>query len=569
MPRQILFVAVSVILIALATRAVEAQTSSHRKASVSTSTRLPSAAFAALETIDPERIRAHVRFLSHDLLEGRGTGQRGGDIAAEYIATQFALYGLKPAGDSGTYMQKVPLVGVTTLPDTTYSVVPQHGDAMNLKFLDDWVGFDETQQTSSDINADIVFVGYGIEAPEYKWDDYKDTDVKGKVLLMLVNEPPSDDPTFFKGKALTFYGRWVYKYLEAARKGAVGVMLVHKTEMASYGWDVVRNSNSGEKSFLKAEGQPKLKVQSWIQLSVAQKLAQASGMDLDKMMADARSTNFHPVALPLKLHAHIASKVRPFESNNVIATLSGSDKNLKSQAVIYTAHYDHLGVRPDMPGDNIYNGADDNATGCAILLELARAYGQSAQEPRRSIIFASVTAEEQGLLGSEYLGQHPPIPAGSITLDLNYDDVKPLGAPQEVEVSGAERTTFYPNVQAMAKDFRLTIRPDARPEAGHYYRSDHFSLARVGIPAFSINEGMKFKGHDEAWGLEQDREYTAKHYHQPSDEYHPEMDFTADAAMARFGFALGWEAASMQKMVGWQKNDEFAPAREKSQAGAP
>src|SRR6516162_2423687 len=214
--------------------------------------RLSSAAFAAMETIDPERIRAHVRFLSHDLLEGRGTGQRGGDIAAEYMATQFALYGLKPAGDSGTFMQKVPLVGVTTLPETTYSVVPQHGDAMNLKQLDDWVGFDETQQTSSDIDADIVFVGYGIEAPEYKWDDYKGTDVKGKVLLMLVNEPPSDDPNFFKGKALTFYGRWVYKYLEAARKGAVGVMLVHKTEMASYGWDVVRNSNSGEKSFLKA-----------------------------------------------------------------------------------------------------------------------------------------------------------------------------------------------------------------------------------------------------------------------------------------------------------------------------
>jgi Zn-dependent M28 family amino/carboxypeptidase len=220
-----------------------------------------------------------------------------------------------------------------------------------------------------------------------------------------------------------------------------------------------------------------------------------------------------------------------------------------------------------MPGDNIYNGAQDNATGCGILLELARAYSQAAQKPRRAIIFASVTAEEQGLLGSEYLGKHPPIPAGKITLDLNYDDVKPLGAPEEVEVSGAERTTFFPVVQATANEFRLEIRPDARPEAGHFYRSDHFSLARVGIPSFSINEGMKFKGHDEAWGIQQDQEYTAKHYHQPSDEYHPEMDFTGDAAMARFGFALGWEAANMPHLIGWQKGDEFEPARQKSQSG--
>src|SRR5215471_17667031 len=302
MPRKTLFVAVSVIFIALATRAVVGQTSSHRKTSVSTSTRLPSAAFAALETIDPERIRAHVRFLSHDLLEGRGTGQRGGDIAAQYMATQFALYGLKPAGDSGTYMQKVPMMGVTPDSATTFSFVTS-GKSTDLKVLDQYVAYDQTQQLKSDVDADIVFVGYGVEAPEYKWDDYKGTDVKGKVLLMLVNEPPSDDPNFFKGKALTFYGRWVYKYLEAARKGAVGVMLVHKTEMASYGWDVVRNSNSGEKSFLKAEGQPKLKVESWIQQSVAQKLAKASGMDLDKMMADARTTAFYPVTLPLKLRA--------------------------------------------------------------------------------------------------------------------------------------------------------------------------------------------------------------------------------------------------------------------------
>jgi len=248
----------------------------------------------------------------------------------------------------------------------------------------------------------------------------------------------------------------------------------------------------------------------------------------------------------------------------VLAMLPGSDSRLRSEAVMYSAHYDHLGIRPDMPGDNIYNGADDNATGCGILLEIARAYGQAVEKPRRSIFFASVTAEEQGLLGSEYLGKHPPIPAGKITLDLNYDDVPPLGSPEEVEVSGAERTTFYHAVQATAKDFRLAIRPDAHPEAGHYYRSDHFSLARVGIPSFSINEGMKYRGHDEAWGLAQQEEYTQKHYHQPSDEYHPDMDFTGDSAMARFGFALGWEAASQQKLVGWEKGDEFEAARLKS-----
>ena len=528
------------------------------------SVRLPSTAFAAMETINPEHIRWHVRFLSHDLLEGRGTGQRGGDIAAEYIATQFAEYGLKPAGENGSYLQKVPLVGITTLPQTQFVLLPKQGPSMDLKPLDEYVAYDQTQQAQSDVDAEIVYVGYGIEAPEYNWDDYKGVDVRGKVLLMLVNEPPSDDPKFFKGKALTYYGRWTYKYEEAARKGAVGVILIHKEDMASYPWEVVRNSNSGEKSYLKLEG-PALKVASWVQLDVAKKLVAGSGMDIDKMMTDARSREFHPVNLGAKLRTHIVSKVRNFESNNVLATLPGSSRNLKDEAVLYTAHYDHLGIRPEMPGDNIYNGAADNATGCGILLELARAYSVAKDRPGRSLIFAAVTAEEQGLLGSEYLGKHPPIPAGKITLDLNYDDVQPLGAPEEVEVTGAERTTFYPWVQATAKDFRLTIRPDARPEAGHFYRSDHFSLARVGIPSFSINEGMKFKGHNEAWGLAQNKEYTEKRYHQPSDEYHSEMDFVGDAAMARFGFALGWEAASFSKLIGWQKGDEFEAARAKSQ----
>jgi Zn-dependent M28 family amino/carboxypeptidase len=528
--------------------------------------RLPGAAFAALQKIDPERIRAHVRFLSHDLLEGRGTGQRGGDISAEYIGTQFALYGLKPVGDNGTYLQKVPMVGITPAAETVFSLVSSKGTT-DLKPLEQYVAYDQTQQPQSDVDADIVYVGYGIEAPEYTWDDYKGTDVRGKVLLTLVSEPPSDDVNFFKGKALTYYGRWTYKYEEAARKGAVGVILIHDTEMASYPWEVVRNSNSGEKSYLKLDGSPKLKVASWVQLEVAKQMAASAGMDLNKMMANARSRDFHPIALPVRLKAHMVSKIRPFESNNVLAMLPGSDRKLRDEAVLYTAHYDHLGIRPDMPGDNIYNGANDNATGCGILLEIARAYSEAAARPRRSILFASVTAEEQGLLGSEYLGKHPPIPAGKIALDLNYDDVPPLGSPEEVEVSGSERTTFYPVIEAMAKTFRLTIRPDSRPEAGHYYRSDHFSLARVGIPAFSINEGIKYKGHDAAWGLQQAEEYTSKHYHQPSDEYHPSMDFTGDAAMARFGFALGWEAASLTRLVGWQKGDEFEAARMKSSDG--
>ncbi len=528
--------------------------------SQTTSRRLPGTAIVAMQAIRPENIETHVRFLSDDLLEGRGTGQRGGDIAAEYIAAQFALYGLKPAGDKGTYMQKVPMVGITPGADTRFTLVPANGKKFDLKPLDEYVAYDQTQQPASDIDAEIVYVGYGIDAPEYNWDDYKGVDLKGKVLLMLVNQP-ADDPKLFHGKALTYYGRWTYKYEQAARKGAVGAILIHKTDMASYGWEVVRNSNSGEKSFLKLDGAPKLKVAAWIHLDVANKLAKSAGLDLDKMMSDARSRDFKPVPLNVRLTAHMASKIRPFESNNVIAVLPGADKKLKDEAVMYTAHYDHLGIRPDMPGDNIYNGAMDNATGCGILLELARTYAQGAQKPRRSIFFASVTAEEQGLLGSEYLGKHPPIPANKIQLDLNYDDVKPLGSPEEVQVAGAERTSFYSVVQALATEFRFTIRPDARPEAGHFYRSDHFSLARVGIPAFSINEGMKFKHHDEAWGLAQDADYTKNHYHQPSDEYHPGMDYTSDAAMARFGFALGWEAANQSTQVTWKKGDEFEKAR--------
>jgi Zn-dependent M28 family amino/carboxypeptidase len=527
---------------------------------------LPASAQKAMNAIDAEKIRASVKYLSDDKLQGRGTGQKGGDMAADWLAAQFKSYGLVPAGDGDTYFQNIRFFGVTTDPkQTQFSFVPKSGAPIALKFADDYVANDQTHSEKSEIDAPLVYVGYGIQAPEYNWDDYKGVDVKGKVLLMLVNEPPSDDPNFFKGRALTYYGRWTYKYEEAARRGAVGVVLIHKTEMASYGWEVVRNSWGGESSLLEEEKDPKLKSAGWIQLDVARKLAQSMGMDLEKMLQDANSRSFKPVELPVRVKETIVSHVRSFASRNVVGKVKGSDPQLAQQAILYSAHYDHLGIHPDEPGDNIYNGASDNATGCGVLLELARAFASADQKPKRTILFAAVTAEEQGLLGSKYLGEHPPVPAQNISLDLNYDDIDPVGEPQQLVVSGAERTSVYPLVQKIAKDFELAIQPDNHPEAGHYYRSDHFSMARVGVPAFSVNEGALFKGHDLAWGEEQQRDYVAHRYHQPTDEYRADMDFTGDAKMARFGLALGWEAANQADLAGWQSGDEFEKARKGTQ----
>jgi Zn-dependent M28 family amino/carboxypeptidase len=518
---------------------------------------------SVIEMPDAEKIRAHVKFLASDLLEGRGTGQRGGDIAAEYIATQFALDGLKPAGDDETYFQNVPMVGVKTLPSTSFTLSPANGDAVTLKNLDEFVTNNESQAERTEIDAPIVFVGYGIKAPEYNWDDYKNYDLRGKVALLFVNEPISDDPKFFKGKALTYYGRWTYKFEETARRGAVATLVIHRTDLASYGWEVVRNSWGTERSYLKRDATPRVQAASWIQVEVAKKLVAMGGLDLDKLFQQAQSRDFKPIELPVRLKTHVASELRPFISRNVIAKVPGSDAKHSDEAVLYTAHYDHLGITPEAKGDNIYNGAVDNATGCGILLELARAWSLAKPQPSRSILFAAVTAEEQGLLGSEYLGKHSPVPPGKVSLDLNFDALAPLGDPEEVEVGGAERTTFYPAVESLAKLFGMGIRPDSRPEAGHYYRSDHFSLARVGIPSFSVGEGLKYKGHDAAWGEAQAQDYVEHHYHQPSDEYRPEWDFAGLAKMARFGFLLGQNAAMAPGLQGWQAGDEFEPARKR------
>ncbi len=532
---------------------------------------LPPAARAAAASIDPEKIRAHVRFLSLDLLEGRGPGKRGSELAAEYIATQFALAGLQPAGANGTYFQPVPLYAVHTDEDKTkFAFVPSGGQPIDLAYSTQIVSKDETGQTTADIDAPIVFVGYGIHAPEYNWDDYAgsggaDIDLHGKIALVIVNEPPSDDVKFFKGKALTYYGRWTYKYEEAARRGAVGVLIMHRTDLASYPWDVVRNSQAVEKSYLEGDPAATLRAAAWIQHDVAQHLFTLAGLgDLDQAIdAAGRRGAFHAVELSVRLRAHVESTVRRYISSNVVGRVPGVSHS--GNAVLYTAHYDHLGIDPNAKGDKIYNGAADNGTGCGILMELARAFAQSATPPPHDVYFASVTAEEQGLLGSQYLGMHPPVPAAQFALDLNYDMLLPIGVPLSADLHGAERISFWPTVQAVAKSFDLQLLPDPMPMAGHYYRSDHFSLARVGIPAFSVDQGELFEGHDPAWGHAQSEDYVAHHYHQPSDEYHADWDFRGNAKLARFGFVLGWLASEQPKPVEWLPGDEFEAARKASE----
>jgi Zn-dependent M28 family amino/carboxypeptidase len=516
---------------------------------------------AAMQGISPDRIRAQTRFLADDLLEGRGTGTRGGDIAAHYIATQFALYGLQPAGDDGGYLQRVDFTGVQTEDGTTASLIPAHGAPADLTRGADYVVSNQTQTDAVDVDAPVVFVGYGIDAPEYRWDDFKGVDVKGKVIMVIVNEPPSTDPKFFAGETMTYYGRWTYKFEEAARKGAVGALIIHRTDLASYGWNVVRSSWSNEHVYLANDRDPKLAAAAWIQWDVARRLIADSGLKLDDLVALAGTRKFKARELPLRFKAHIESQVRKFVSYNVVGILPGTDPGPPAQAVMYTAHYDHLGIDPKLPGDKIYNGFVDNGTGCGMLLEIARAFARSAARPPHPVIFASVTAEEKGLLGSEYLGKHLPIAASQIALDLNYDAIEPLGVPEGVNVTGAERTTFYPVVQRTARAFGYEIQPDAEPGAGHYYRSDHFSLARVGVPSFSIDASTKYRGHPAEWGKAQREDYTAHRYHQPSDEYSPDMDFSSDSEMSKFGFALGWQELTAPQTVSWLPGDEFEAKR--------
>ncbi|HEY1242818.1 MAG TPA: M28 family peptidase [Bryobacteraceae bacterium] len=507
--------------------------------------------------ISAERIRENTKFLSSDLLEGRGVGTRGGQLATEYIATQLALAGAKPAGERGTYFQSVPLVGVETQPDATLEAVAE-GKSLSFKWLDEFVGVSPSQQPQQRFEGDVVFVGHGITAPEFRWNDFKGVDLTGKVIVLFTNEPPSTDPKFFDGPALTYYGRWTYKYEEALRHGARAAIIIHTTPTASYGWDVVRNSWGREDPEVKlAAGEKALAFQGWVSREAGDKLLTLSGHSVDELLAASDKPDFKPIDLKMQIRGRVTSKLRELNTRNVAASIPGSDPKLKDEAVIFSAHWDHLGIGPAVNGDTIYNGAVDNATGCAILIELARAWGALSQKPRRSALFLAVTTKKGGLKGSEYYGKHPLIPAAKTALALNYDALYPWGRAKDVVLTGSERTTVRPLAEQIARRMELSISPDDQPSAGHYFRSDHFSFARVGIPSFSIGHATKFAGRPDDWGEKAYADYNSKHYHQPSDEFQADWDFTALEQAAQFGFILGRDVANQDKLPDWRPGDQF------------
>ena len=520
------------------------------------------AAAAQMNEISGERIRAHVKFLSSDLLEGRGVGARGGDLATEYIAAQFAVVGAKPAGDNGTYFQNLTLVGAEPQPDTQLTAVGAEAKAIPFKWLDDFVGVTFEQKPDVNFDAEAVFVGHGINAPEYQWNDYEGIDVRGKVVVLFTNEPPSTDPKFFGGAALTYYGRWTYKYEEATRRGAVAAIIIHTTPTASYGWDVVRSSWGREDQQVKvAPGAYAMAFAGWVTKDAGEKIAATMGKSVDDLLKMANTRGFRAMPMPLHFRGHLPTKIREIKTRNVVAKIEGSDPKLKDEAVVFSAHWDHLGIGSPVDGDSIYNGAADNGTGCGMLIEMARAWAVLPQKPRRSAIFLSVTAEEAGLLGSEYYGQHPVVPAGKTAAAINFDMFMPYGRARDVGVYGSERTTLFPIVEEAAKRYGLAITPDPRPEAGVYYRSDHFSFARVGIPSFSVDGGVDLVGKPPGTGSRLFAEYNDKHYHQPSDEYRDDWDFSGMEQYARFGMLIGIDAANVPQLPTWHAGDEFLAAR--------
>ncbi|PWT90492.1 MAG: peptidase M28 [Blastocatellia bacterium] len=520
--------------------------------------------------INEQTLKAHIRFLSDDLLEGRGTGARGGELAAKYIASQLEAMGAKGAGPNGSFFQPVSLVGVKADPKTVLTISGQQGNE-TFKFADDFVAFTGAQTEEVDVDADLVFVGYGINAPEQHWNDYKGdaADYRDKILVMLVNDPPATpaEPNLFGAKALTYYGRWTYKYEEGARRGAAGVILLHTDESAAYPWSVVRTSNGSWRFDIAREANdstPFLKFRSWVTDDAAHRLMKLAGQDLEALRKQAATRDFRPVNLGLKAKLNLKSEVKRVAAPNVVGTLEGSDPKLRSEYVVYSAHWDHLGVgAPDKNGDTIYNGALDNASGVACVLAIAETIAKlrASQRPRRSSLFLFPTGEEQGLLGAEWYSQHPFVPLDKTAANVNLDSMNVLGPTNDFIPLGAERSTLKAVVEAVAKEKGLRVSPDARPEQGSFFRSDHFPFAKVGVPSISLKEGNDYVGHPKEWGEEQFKAYNTAHYHQPSDEMKDSWNYRGMIQEAEIALAIGRRIADAAEMPRFNPGDEFARKR--------
>ena len=523
----------------------------------------------AAARITPELLRAHVRFLSDDMLEGRGPASRGDRLAQRYIATQMEALGLEPAAPGGGWLQPVEVVGITSrVPET---ITFRKGDrTLDFKSLQDVIAVSSLETPAPKLeNAELVFVGYGIVAPEFGWDDYKGVDLKGKVLLMMNNDP-EDDPALFAGRTRLWYGRWDYKYDQAARHGAAGAIIIHTVPSAGYGFQVLQTSWTGEQFALPSEGNPEVTVKGWATEDASRKIAALGGHDLDALRAAAQKKDFRPVPLGVTWSLAVANEVSRKQTANVIGRLPGSDPARAAEAVLYTAHHDHLGMNADAkPGeDAIYNGALDNASGVAGMLAVAKAMAALPQRPKRSVIFAAVAAEEQGLLGSKYLAAHPPVPAGRIAANINIDGMAIWGRTRDLTMIGLGKSDLDAWILGLAALQGRTVVPDQFPDKGFFYRSDQFSLARIGVPAAYLEGGTDVRDKPSGWGKEQQEAFEAAHYHQASDELRPDWNFTGAVEDAQLVFYLGVKVANAAALPAWRPGDEFEAARKKALAEA-
>ncbi len=532
----------------------------------------PRAAQRAGEGIDAAGVRAHARFLASDLLEGRLPGTRGDRLAQAYLVSRFEALGLEPGAPGGGWLQEVPLVGITSevLGPMRFGGA---GGALALAFGEEMMAASGVQrETSGWSEAELVFAGYGITAPEYAWDDFKGVDVAGKVLLVM-NDDPADDPARFAGKARTYYGRWTYKYEEAARRGAAGVIIIHTTPSAAYPWQVVRTSWSGEQFEVPADGRPTIEVQGWATEEASRRVVALGGQELDALRAAAARPDFRPVPLGVRVSVALRNRLARAVSANVVARLPGRDPARSRQAVLFTAHHDHLGTIPGAPGaDAIYNGAVDNASGVAAMLEIARAFAALPARPARSVLFAAVAAEEQGTLGSDWLARHPPVPVGRLAAVVNLDAMNVFGRTGDVVLVGKGRSTLDEDVAAVAGWQGRVVRPEAHPEHGAFYRSDHFPFAKVGVPGAYVGAGDDFLGRPAGWGEAQRQAWGKAHYHQPSDEWRDEYDLSGLVEDARLLFHLGARLADAPGLPAWRPGGEFELARKaavEAAAGMP